>query len=176
MYQCQTAHTRERGHFCFCYSFCAGGGASGFFGWVSLNKNDNIGPRKVLVRASLLTCVSQLSRVVPAHVVEAPEDAVVVTDNLGSNQGCQIFLVQHTKTGNSHKISLPHGRKLHMYTKQTRNWPNVHVKCQHVPLQDPPKFTKSGFLVYKYATLGSRLWFAKCFLAKNEQMYVRLLT
>jgi hypothetical protein len=48
------------------------------------------------------------------------------------HQDCQIFLVQHTKTGKN----IP---KTVKFYKWPQNRPNGHNTCQHLPLQDPPK-------------------------------------
>jgi hypothetical protein len=41
----------------------------------------------------------------------------------------------------------PNNHMATKYTKWTKNRPNSHKRDQHLPLQDPPKFTKLGFLV-----------------------------
>jgi hypothetical protein len=57
------------------------------------------------------------------------------------------FFVQNTNTGRN----LPSDRKIYQMTLKYFQWPlnrpNGHKINQDFPLQDPPKFTQSGFLV-----------------------------
>jgi hypothetical protein len=61
----------------------------------------------------------------------------------------RFFLVQHTKTGenipNNHKIY----QMARKYTRWPKNRPNCHEIYQHLPLQDPPKFTQIGIFGLK---------------------------
>jgi hypothetical protein len=76
-----------------------------------------------------------------------------------STQGCQIFL----------GFNAPKREKIHQiatnYTKYTQNIANGHKihqiskKCQHLQLQDPPKFTQIrifGLKICRLATLVSQ--------------------
>jgi hypothetical protein len=47
---------------------------------------------------------------------------------------------------NNHKVHIPNGPK---YTKWLQNIPNGSKMCQHLPLQDPPKFIQVGIFGLK---------------------------
>jgi hypothetical protein len=85
------------------------------------------------------------------------------------SQGCQIFL------GTIYQK----GKKIYQMTIKYTEWPQnipnsrkidkmaINVLYQHLPLQDPPKFTQIGIFGLKkchLATLLSRTFFHKCFL------------
>jgi hypothetical protein len=77
----------------------------------------------------------------------------------GGKQVCQIFMVQHTKTGKN----IPSDNKIsQIATKWTENLPNGHKIYQHLPLQDTPKFTQIrifGLKINHLATLGWKTFF-----------------
>jgi hypothetical protein len=52
-----------------------------------------------------------------------------------ANRVARFFLAQHTKTGKN----IPND---HKNPKCPQNRPNGHKICQHIPLQDPTKFSQ----------------------------------
>jgi capsular polysaccharide biosynthesis protein len=72
------------------------------------------------------------------------------------DQGCQIFSVQHTKTGKRYtKEPKMYQMAIHLYNLAV-NRQHDHKKYQHLPLQDLLKFTQIGIFglkIYHLATL-----------------------
>jgi hypothetical protein len=64
-------------------------------------------------------------------------------------QGCQIFFVQHTKTGKN----VPNDNKYTKWPQKCSKWsynrPDGHKIYQHLSLLDPPKFTQIGIFGLK---------------------------
>jgi hypothetical protein len=52
----------------------------------------------------------------------------------------RFFLVQHTKMGEN----IPNNPKMYQIDKTIPNRPNGYIIYQHLPFQDPPKFTQIG--------------------------------
>jgi hypothetical protein len=78
-----------------------------------------------------------------------------ITRNLNcSNKGCQIFLVQLSKTDKIQQIIIN-------YTKWPHNMPNNRKIDQHLPFQDPPKFTQTGIFCLKICHLATLVQKAK---------------
>jgi hypothetical protein len=102
-----------------------------------------------------------------------------LSTNAYTHQGCQIFLLQHTKTGKT----IPNYHKLyHMainYIKLMSNRPNGQSIYQYFPFQNSPKFTQIGILglkTYYLATLTlSMLLTAYWHLGMYICMYVCIL-
>jgi hypothetical protein len=77
-------------------------------------------------------------------------------------QGCQIFLgktyqKREKNIQNSHKIyqiaqNIPNGNKKYQIAK---NIPNGHKIYQHLPFQDPPKFTQIGIFWFENMPSGN---------------------
>jgi hypothetical protein len=44
------------------------------------------------------------------------------------------------------------------YTKWQQNGPYGHTKYQHLPLQDPPKFTQIGIFGFQICHLATPIW------------------
>jgi hypothetical protein len=75
-------------------------------------------------------------------------------------QGCQSF----RGTVYQNRENIPKSHKIYQgaikYIKRHENWPNSHKVYQHLPLQDPPKFTQIGIFglnVNRLATLSRRI-------------------
>jgi hypothetical protein len=80
------------------------------------------------------------------------------TKFLARTRVARFFLVQHIKTGenipDNHKIY----QKALKYTKRPENWQNDHKIYQHLPLQGPPKFTRTVIFGLKKYHLASLVW------------------
>jgi hypothetical protein len=58
------------------------------------------------------------------------------------------------------------------FTKWPLNRPNDHVKYQHLPLQDPPKFTQIGIFGFKICRLATLLqgnWLRKMKMREEDE-------
>jgi hypothetical protein len=72
-----------------------------------------------------------------------------------AESGLPDFL-QHTKSGKFIQNNLKMYQMATKYTKGQKNRPNGHTIYQHLPLQEPPKFTQfgiSGLKIFHLATL-----------------------
>jgi hypothetical protein len=59
------------------------------------------------------------------------------------------------KRGIIYQITIKSTKMATKYTKQSKNRPNVHIISQHLPLQDPPKFTQLGIMGLKMCHLAT---------------------
>jgi hypothetical protein len=73
-----------------------------------------------------------------------------------ANRVARLFLVHHFKTGKNQRNYYQIYQRAVKYFKWPYNRPNVHKIYNHLPLQDPPKFTQTGIFglkIYHLATL-----------------------
>jgi hypothetical protein len=84
-------------------------------------------------------------------------------------------LIKNTKTGEN----TPNNNKIYQiaikYTKWPKNRPNGHKIYQHLPLQDPPKFTLIGIFGLKTNHLATLIgsMFSAIKMSQNLKLFLR---